>query len=110
MSEQEKLHIQKPIIEPPSGGSVLQRAAVKPVDAVLQRQDADAGTATQSSPPGSTWTSDLITITLNSDQPNCLGVTTRGGSSPYGDCLADNTIRPPFCQSVRVPFEVNFYV
>src|SRR5258707_2748065 len=94
------------------GGFLSPRVAVgsSHADSVVQRQDAGASTPTPSTPSGSSWTSDLITITLNSDQPNCFGITTPSDSSPYSDCYADGTIKAPFCQSVRVPFNVDFLV
>jgi hypothetical protein len=65
---------------------------------VLQRQPA-------SDPP---WDSSLLTITLASDRENCLGIATPSSIDRYSNC--GSPVRPPFCQSARVPFTIDFYV
>ena len=66
---------------------------------LLQRQP-DAG-----NPP---WDSSLLTITLSSDNPNCFGIATPSADDPYSNC--GSPVVPPFCQSARIPFWLEYLV
>jgi Domain of unknown function (DUF4157) len=74
---------------------------------VIQKQDNDASPATPSPSQSTGWTSDLLTIVLSSDDPDCLGMANSSGSSLYSNC---GSVQPPFCQSARVPFNVRFFI
>jgi Domain of unknown function (DUF4157) len=68
---------------------------------------ASTATPAQTATPAA-WTTDLLTITLYSDRKDCFGIAVPSGISPYSTC--GSPVRPPFCQSARVPFSVDFLV
>jgi hypothetical protein len=70
---------------------------------LLQRQPDDAAPA-----PAATWSPDLINIIVDSDRADCFGTASPGDIDRYSNC--GSPVRPPFCMSARVPFQVHFFV
>lgn len=73
----------------------------------IRRQVAGPGTSPGATPSAG-WSPDLLTIVLMSDRSDCLGVADSSGASLYSGC--GSPVKPPFCQSAHVPFEVQFFV
>lgn len=69
----------------------------------VQCQPAGGGT-----PAASAWSSNLLYIGLNSDRTDCFGLAQPGLVETYSSC--GSPVTPPFCQTARVPFEVEFLV
>ncbi len=74
-----------------------QRSAGSVRGPVLQRQPAGGDPH---------WDSSLLTITLSSDRNDCFGIATPTANDPYSVC--GSPVVPPFCQSARVPFWLEF--
>jgi hypothetical protein len=70
---------------------------------LLQRQPDD-----DAPPPAATWSPDLINIMVASDRNDCFGTASPGFVDRYSNC--GSPVRPPFCMSARVPFNVRFFV
>ena len=79
-------------VSPAPAGSVL-----------LQRQRDDAAAA-----PAAAWSPDLINIIVDSDREDCFGTASPGSLDRYSSC--GSPVKPPFCMSARVPFQVHFFV
>jgi hypothetical protein len=59
--------------------------------------------------PTTPWSSDLLTIVVGADREDCVGMASPDGDViRYGNCASP--VKPPFCQSARVPFKIEFFV
>ncbi|GAC1342995.1 MAG: hypothetical protein NVSMB27_02470 [Ktedonobacteraceae bacterium] len=85
-------------------------AAITQDDSVSQTLATNATTPTPAQVPTATnvWTADVLNISLYSDLSTCFGTASPTYVGLYSDC--GSPVRPPFCQSARVPFSVDFLV
>ena len=90
----------------PNPGTITRTGAPSPQPAQAipaQAVPADAGSPTMP------WSSDLLTIVVGADRADCVGMASPGGDViRYGNCASP--VKPPFCQSARVPFKIEFFV
>ncbi len=84
---------------------VVQQQADPDASREIRRQPAGPGPGTT---PAAGWSPDLLTIVLMSHRTDCVGMADSSGGILYSDC--GSPVKPPFCQSAHVPFEVQFFV
>jgi hypothetical protein len=66
------------------------------------------GNPGQTLPRSGVWTTDYLTIILDSNRQNCFGAADVSGVDRYSNCGSPE--RGKFCQSLSVPYEVRFFV
>jgi hypothetical protein len=66
------------------------------------------GNPGQTFPRSGVWTTDYLTIILDSNRQNCFGAADVSGVDRYSNCGSPE--RGQFCQSLSVPYEVRFFI